>query len=61
MLFKIFISDIANDMDWKVCLFADEKKEKKKKKICHRVDTRGGKTNDLGKTKGLVKRVTTTV
>uniref|UniRef100_A0A8C5LLW9 Reverse transcriptase domain-containing protein n=1 Tax=Leptobrachium leishanense TaxID=445787 RepID=A0A8C5LLW9_9ANUR len=48
ILFNIFISDIAEGINGKVCLFADDTK------ICNRVDVPGGisqMTNDLGKLK----------
>uniref|UniRef100_A0A8C5MK06 Reverse transcriptase domain-containing protein n=1 Tax=Leptobrachium leishanense TaxID=445787 RepID=A0A8C5MK06_9ANUR len=48
ILFNIFISDIAEGINVKVCLFADDTK------ICNRVDVPGGisqMTNDLGKLK----------
>uniref|UniRef100_A0A8C5LWX5 Reverse transcriptase domain-containing protein n=1 Tax=Leptobrachium leishanense TaxID=445787 RepID=A0A8C5LWX5_9ANUR len=46
ILFNIFISDIAEGINGKVCIFADDTK------ICNRVDVPGGisqMTNDLGK------------
>uniref|UniRef100_A0A8C5LXA5 Reverse transcriptase domain-containing protein n=1 Tax=Leptobrachium leishanense TaxID=445787 RepID=A0A8C5LXA5_9ANUR len=48
ILFNIFISDIAEGINGKVCIFADDTK------ICNRVDVPGGisqMTNDLGKLK----------
>uniref|UniRef100_A0A8C5LN87 Reverse transcriptase domain-containing protein n=1 Tax=Leptobrachium leishanense TaxID=445787 RepID=A0A8C5LN87_9ANUR len=48
ILFNIFVSDIAEGINGKVCLFADDTK------ICNRVDVPGGisqMTNDLGKLK----------
>uniref|UniRef100_A0A8C5R0U2 Reverse transcriptase domain-containing protein n=1 Tax=Leptobrachium leishanense TaxID=445787 RepID=A0A8C5R0U2_9ANUR len=48
ILFNIFISDIAEGINGKVCLFAEDTK------ICNRVDVPGGisqMTNDLGKLK----------
>uniref|UniRef100_A0A8C5Q884 Reverse transcriptase domain-containing protein n=1 Tax=Leptobrachium leishanense TaxID=445787 RepID=A0A8C5Q884_9ANUR len=48
ILFNIFISDIAEGINGKVCLSADDPK------ICNRVDVPGGisqMTNDLGKLK----------